>query len=150
MQNLHLKHSQDYKVYSTFLLGIFSNTSSRSKLNVRLAILGSHCFIFFWTGGCFHACQFHYLFYNVTPLLTQNPGLWVMFVLHMIRQSKKHNFTICLGAIDLKNVYCMMFNENCTLSRSLGIFLPLLACTGQGHALARSVRSSAFSTSPVQ
>jgi len=42
------------------------------------------------------------------------------------------------------------FNANCTLRRSFGIFLPLLACTGQGHALARSVRSSAFSTSPIK
>lgn len=36
-----------------------------------------------------------------------------------------------------------------TLSRSLGDFLLRLACTGHGHALALSVLSSAFSTSPA-
>ena len=36
-----------------------------------------------------------------------------------------------------------------TLSRSLCDFLLRLACTGHGHALALSVLSSAFSTSPA-
>ena len=48
-----------------------------------------------------------------------------------------------VGKLFLINIHLL------TLSRSLCDFLLRLACTGHGHALALSVLSSAFSTSPA-